>query len=282
MVNKRVGWLFGFAMCLSACGTNYSAPRGIDMSVVPSSWKGNAGVKILDTQVEYSDGRYKSGEAIASYRVKHNRTARVGKPTTFTSGAGITSINKTLELAEGTPLYAVQLTQTSSTYQDGRLSSSYTQSADENPIEWCTPHPTKTGALCLFWQGQETAFYLENKYGSPLMPSVRYGSSIGDRSSLPEIIEDDGVTFDESLRSAIIIGQNNKKYISINHVVGTATDERFRGGQVTYRRKKWDDEGRAEFTLWGADILIERDGPADKESEYVKVTFKSAPVIQTR
>ena len=283
-MTKQMSWLLGFTLCLSACGTTYTAPRDVDMSTVPTSWKGLAGIQTIDTQVKYSDGRYKSGEAIASYRLKHTRTARVGAPTTFTSGAGITSRNKALEIPEGTPLYAVQLSQSVSTYQGGRLTSSYTQSADKNPIEWCTPHPSKKGALCMFWQDEDTAFYQENERGSPLMPATGYGagSGVGDKSSLPIIIEDSDVTFNEPLRAAIIIGQNSKKYISINYLVGSVSNERFRGSQVTYRRKEWDDEGRAEFKLWGANILVERDGPADEKSEYVSVTFKSVPRIQTR
>ena len=246
MIMKQL-LLVSASLVLVACNTTYSAPK----EPAPALWQGKSGVTIVEPFYKTMPGIHEEYGVIAEIDADHLRKARlvgdVSYETTLFSGSD------TIILPAGTPLYARQYTQTITTSGTYVKTSTVSQARHLNPIEWCAERPDNKGAVCIFWENSEEAFYLET-IGSPVGPQVE--SNAGKRGVLPSIVEDSTVKFKNDLKVALQIGRLTKKYAYVYQKTGSYVDGRFKGATANYQRVKWDDNGEATVYIAGGKFLL--------------------------
>lgn len=265
------------ALGLSACGSTYVPPQ----EPAPAIWQGKSGVKITGNTYELFPGVLKEGQIFAQTDVSNIRTGRLLAPVTYTSGAAVTTVNKSMTLPAGTPLYARQFTQSTTRYVNYKPTSTTVQSASRNPIEWCAERPNAEGSVCIFWQDPETAFYLEERNGSPVSPSL--SRTVGAKGPMPEIEEDADVTFSSELKLALKVADISKKHVLIQHLIGSKVEDDFKGSRINYQRKLWSPDGTAVLKIAGGEFNLTaiRDEPEGKPVA-VKVEVVKPPTVAKR
>lgn len=286
MTTLKLGLAALLPVCLSACGTTYKPPA----EPAPMEWQGAHGFVVTGTEWAVEPGRHELRSAFARLDMKNRRTARLRRPVSYTSGPGITSVNKEATLVAGTPLYARQYTQTrmpsyntlyDTTGRAGR------QQRDLDPIEWCTARPNGPGAVCIFWEGEDQAFYAEDERGSPLSPTFGSAGSltntpVGSRSTAPSIELADDVEFGDQLQMALVPVSIRKKDVMLHQIVGSEVDGEFRGVVTAFRRHTWDDNGMATVKMAGGEFRVSavRSNP-DERPTAVNIEVVSPPKVPT-
>lgn len=265
------------ALGLTACGSTYVPPQ----EPAPAIWQGKSGVKITGDTYELFPGTLKKGQIFAQTEVSNIRTGRLVEPVTYTSGAAVTTVNKSLTLPAGTPLYARQFTQKTTRYVNYKPTSTTVQRSDRNPIEWCAERPNGEGSVCIFWQDPETAFYLEERNGSPISPALT--RTVGAKGPMPEIAEDADVEFSSELKLALKVADITKKHILIQHLIGSKVEDDFKGSRINYQRKMWSPDGTAVLKMAGGEFNLTavRDEP-DGKPVAVKIEVVKPPKVTKR
>lgn len=261
------------AFILGSCGTTYQAPT----EPAPSEWRGKAGIKFTGKEYRLFPGIKDEGQVFAEIDADHVRTARLAEDVTFTSGPGVTQMNSQLTLKAGTPLYARQFTQSTTTLRNSRVTSRTYQRADRNPIEWCAERPMSKGAVCIFWQDPVTAFYAEDRRGSSVSPEMRTG--VGAKGPMPKIVEDDNVSFNNNIRVALVVARTNKKKVLIQQISGSDVDGKFRGNVVTFQDKRWGEDGTTDLSMAGGKFKLTKVMENGKETDRVRVEVLEPPKL---
>ena len=131
----------------------------------------------------------------------------------------------------------------------------------------------------MFWQGTDTAFFLEDRRGSPLAPD--FGTkSVGARGPMPQIEEDASVTFNDQLKHALQIGRLKEDYVSIYHVVGSRDQGKFKGNTVGYKRYEWDETGQVVSNMWGGEYKLTAIREEDGKPKAVEIEVVKEPLVE--
>ena len=262
------------ALCgfLASCGTTYKPPT----EPAPAGWQGKSGIALDGETYLTESGIIEEGQVFARIAAKNVRTARLVEDVTYTSGPGVTSVNKDVVLTAGTPFYARQFTQSVTTYSNYAPSSTRYQSADRNPIEWCAAQPNGKGSVCIFWQDPDTAFYAEDRSSSPVSPS---SPGVGAKGPMPKFIEDENVTFSSILEVALVMARTKKKHVLIQQIAGSDFDGKFRGSVVNFQQKKWKDDGTVTLNMAGGEFILSKVYDGEKETDSINVQVVKPPQV---
>ena len=242
---------------LPACSTTYEVPT----EKAPAEWldTGSHGLEYIEGTLVPHEGRLQQGAVLLEFGVEQLRTATIQSDIVWKDAFG-----RERSFAAGTPVYAAQFTFFKSV-NNGRKGYVQNVNSRNNPIEWCVP--LEDEAVCIFWEGPDTARYMEAKGGVPLR-AIPIGAD-GVRGPVPILLEGE-VSFESSLKIEVVIQSLRKSRIDIqtNYTDGTHSEL---VGDHTYRRYYWDDNNQVTMSSNGVSFQLTLDSSGGGNRVHVVV-----------